>query len=54
MPANLSRNPAFHYFASFRIVSLKPFISKQESSREMTIFVMSSKKYFKKSSKKFT
>ena len=38
MPAN----PTFYSFASFLIVSLTPFINKPESSRDLTIFIISS------------
>ena len=36
------RNPSFCYFASFWIVSLTPLNNKPESSRDLTILIMSS------------
>ena len=35
------RNPPFYSFASFWIVSLTPFNNKPESSRYLTIFIIS-------------
>ena len=40
MPNNIGENPCFCYFALFLIVSA--FISKPYSSRELTIFMISS------------
>ena len=41
VPHNIPRNPTFFYFASFLIVSLKPFINNPDSSRDLTIFTIS-------------
>ena len=41
VPNNIGRNPPLSYFASLLIVSLIPFISKPDSSRDVTIFNMS-------------
>ena len=42
VPSNIPRNPSFCSFASFLIVSMTPFINKPESSRDLTIFMISS------------
>ena len=41
-PINIGQNPPFCSFASFLIVSLTPFISKPDFSRDLTIFIISS------------
>ena len=38
---NISRSPLFYSFASFLIVSLTPFKNKTDSSRDLTIFIIS-------------
>ena len=38
---NILRSPLFCSFALFLIVSLMPFISKPDSSRDLTIFMIS-------------
>ena len=40
-PNNIQRNPHFCSFASFLIVSLKLFINKPDSSRDLIIFMKS-------------
>ena len=35
VPNNILRNPRFCYFASFLIVSLKPFINKSDLLRDL-------------------
>ena len=42
VPKNIPRNPPFCSLTSFRIVSQTPFNNKPESSRDLTIFLMSS------------
>ena len=41
VPNNILRNLSFCSFASFWIVSLKPYINKPDSSRDFTIFMIS-------------
>ena len=41
VPDNVLRNRPFCYFASFLIVSLTPFINNSDSSRDLTIFIIS-------------
>ena len=41
IPNKIPRNPHFYPFALFCIVSLTPFNDKPESSRDLTIFIMS-------------
>ena len=41
VPNNIPRNPSFYSFASYLIVSLKPFIDNPDSSRDLTIFMIS-------------
>ena len=40
-PNNILENPLFCPFASFLIVSLRPFINKPDYSRDLTIFIIS-------------
>ena len=42
VPNNLLRNPLFCFFVSFLIVSLTPSNNNTESSRDLTIFIVSS------------
>ena len=42
VPNNILRNTLFCSLTSFQIVSLAPFNNKPESSRDLTIFIMSS------------
>ena len=42
VPNNIERNSPFHCFASFLIVSLIPYISNLDFSRDLTIFNISS------------
>ena len=42
VPNNILRKLPFCYLTSFWIVSLTPFNNKTESSRDLTIFIMSS------------
>ena len=42
VPNNIGRNSPFHCFASFLIVSLIPYISNLDFSRDLTIFNISS------------
>ena len=42
VPNDMPIHPSFHSFASFFIVSLSPFINKQDSSRDLIIFTISS------------
>ena len=41
VPSSILRNPPFCSFASFLIVSLTPFLNKPDSSRDLTIFMIS-------------
>ena len=41
VPNNIPRNLPFCYFDSFLFVSVTPFINKPDSSRDVTIFVIS-------------
>ena len=40
-PNNIGINQYFYSFPSFLVVSLNPFISNPDSSRDSTIFIMS-------------
>ena len=42
VPYNILRNPPFCSFALFSFVSLTPYNNKPESSRDLTILIMSS------------
>ena len=41
MPNNIPRNPRFCSFASFLIVSQTPYINNPDSSRDLTILMIS-------------
>ena len=41
VPNYISKNPPFYSFASFLVVLLTPFINKPDSSRDLTIFIIS-------------
>ena len=41
VPNNIPRNPSFHSFALFLIVSLTHFINNPDSSSDLTIFIIS-------------
>ena len=41
VPNNIPRNPPFCYFASLLIVSLTSFNNNPDSSRDLTIFILS-------------
>ena len=41
VPNNIPRNPPFYYFSSFSIAYPTPFINKPDSSRDLTIFMIS-------------
>ena len=41
VPSNIPRNPPFYSFAFFLIVLLTPFINEPDSSRDLTIFIIS-------------
>ena len=44
--ANKPKNPLFYSYTSFSAVSLTPFIKKTDSSRDLTIFIISFKSSF--------
>ena len=44
--ANIPENLPFCCYTSFSIVSLTPFISKPDSSRDLTVFMISFKSSF--------
>ena len=46
VPNNTLRNPPFCSFTSFWTVSVTPFHNKPESSRDVTILIMSSNSLF--------
>ena len=41
VPNNILKNPPFFSFASFLIVALIPFINNPDSSRDLTILIIS-------------